>query len=96
MTPRGLLVRGQDADRHEPARYALTRVSRTDAMSGPGASSPRSSAITPRACAGVISCSGGAPLAASCSSSAVVAWSSAIVTVPSPVLDSSADRVKPW
>src|ERR1700743_2058345 len=78
MTPRGRATGSRTRTGTNPPE-ARTRVSRTEAMPGPGASSPRIAAITARASAGVSSCSGLAPLAAICSSSAVVAWSSAIV-----------------
>src|ERR1700726_4375360 len=81
MTPRGRATGTRTRTGTNPPD-ALTRVSRTDAMSGPGACSPRIAAMTPRASAGVSSCSGRPPLAASCSSSAVVAWSSAMVPAP--------------
>src|SRR5882724_5495200 len=78
MTPRGRATGARTRTGTNPPD-ALTRVSRTEAMSGPGGASPRIAAMRPRASAGASSCSGLAPLAAICSSSAVVAWSSAIV-----------------
>src|ERR1700745_339360 len=81
MTPRGCSVGTRTRTGTNPPD-ALTRVSRTAAISSPGGASPRSAAIRPRASAGVSSCSGARPLAASSSSSAVVAWSSAIAILP--------------
>src|ERR1700761_3471268 len=80
MTPRGRSTGTRTRTGTNPPD-ALTRVSRTDAMSGPGACSLRITAMRPRASAGVCSCSGLRPLAAICSSSAAVAWSSAIVAL---------------
>src|SRR6185312_15884041 len=81
MTPRGCPVGTRTRTGTNPPD-ARTRVSRTAAMSGPGGASPRSIAMRPRASVGVSSCSGARPLAASSSSSAVVAWSSAIAVLP--------------
>src|SRR3984957_5134036 len=81
MTPRGRSTGMRTRTGTNPPD-ALTRVSRTESMSGPGGASPAIAAMTPRASAGVSSASGLAPLAASCSSSAMLSWSSAMVVAP--------------
>src|SRR5487761_718957 len=78
MTPRGRSTGTRTRTGTNPPD-ALTLVSRTEAMSGPGCASPRIAAMTPRASAGVSSCGGRPPPADICSSSAVVASSSAMV-----------------
>src|SRR5580692_1277263 len=80
MTPRGRAPGVRTRTGTNPPD-ALTRVSRTEAISGPGACAPRSAAMRSRASAGLSSCSGLRPLAAISLSSAAVAWSSAIVAL---------------